>query len=38
MKSRREFLKDAAAGAVLLGADKLALAGALDAHAGECEV
>lgn len=32
MKSRREFLKDAAAGAVLLSADKLALAGALDAH------
>ena len=37
MKSRREFLKDAATGAVLLGssaaADKLVLAAKLDAHA-----
>ncbi len=37
MKSRREFLKDAAASAVVLGssaaADKLALAGRLDKHA-----
>ena len=37
MKSRRDFLKDAAAGAVLLGssatADKLALAAVLDTHA-----
>ncbi|MGO8757811.1 MAG: DUF362 domain-containing protein [Terracidiphilus sp.] len=39
MKSRREFLKEAATGAALLGsaaaADKLALAGILDAHAAQ---
>ncbi len=33
MKSRREFLKDAATGAVLLSAGKLALAGVAEAHA-----
>ena len=33
MRSRREFLKDATAGAVLLGVNGISLAGALDAHA-----
>ena len=37
MKSRREFLKNAATGAVLLGADKLALAEALNAHAASAK-